>query len=173
MKLAPGDHGAVLAAAQQEWSRSGNGGAFQNVFLADWLAIQRLPLLHEGMAVAVFAGIAMLLGCLGLLGLSLSTAERRTKEIGIRKAMGAGSGQVVALLLWEFARPVLWANLIAWPAAWWLMRRWLSGFAFHVEIPLWLFPAVGVATLLVALATVCVHAVWAARQKPVLALRYE
>jgi putative ABC transport system permease protein len=173
IKLAPGDHGAVLAAAQQEWSRSGNGGAFQNVFLADWLAIQRLPLLHEGMAVAVFAGIAMLLGCLGLLGLSLSTAERRTKEIGIRKAMGADSGQVVALLLWEFARPVLWANLIAWPVAWWLMRRWLSGFAFHVEIPLWLFPAVGAATLLVALATVCVHAVWAARQKPVLALRYE
>ncbi len=173
LKLVPGDHGAVLAAAEQEWSRTGNGGPYMNVFLTDWLARQRLPLLHEGAVVGVFAGIAMLLGCLGLLGLSLSTAERRTKEIGVRKAMGAGSGQIVALLLWEFARPVLWANAIAWPLAFWAMQRWLSGFAFHVAIPLWLFPLVGIATLLVALATVAGHAWLAARQKPVMALRYE
>jgi putative ABC transport system permease protein len=173
LKLAPGNNAAVLAAVAQEWTRSGSGGAFQNVFLTDWLALQRLPLLHEGAVVGVFAAIAMLLGCLGLLGLSLSTAERRTKEIGIRKAMGADSRQIVTLLLWEFARPVLWANAIAWPLAFWAMQRWLNGFAFHVAVPLWLFPAVGAATLLVALLTVAGQAFLAARAKPVLALRYE
>jgi putative ABC transport system permease protein len=119
------------------------------------------------------AAIAILLACVGLFGIAVSTAERRTKEIGIRKAMGAGTGQIVALLLWQFAQPVLWANVIAWPVAWWLMRRWLSGFAYHIDLHWWVFAAASLGALAIALFTVAGQAFLTARQKPVLALRYE
>jgi putative ABC transport system permease protein len=119
------------------------------------------------------AAIAILLACVGLFGIAVSTAERRTKEIGIRKAMGAGTGQIVALLLWQFAQPVLWANVIAWPVAWWLMRRWLSGFAYHIDLHWWVFAAASLGALAIALLTVAGQAFLTARQKPVLALRYE
>jgi putative ABC transport system permease protein len=87
--------------------------------------------------------------------------------------MGASTGQILTLLLWQLSRPVLWANLIAWPVAWWLMRSWLGGFAYHVPLHLWLFPLAGGGALLLALATVAVQAWWVARRKPVFALRYE
>ena len=122
---------------------------------------------------AVFAGVAMLLGCMGLFGISLFTAARRTKEIGVRKAMGATSADIVLLLLWQFAKPVLRANLIAWPLAWWAMDRWLSGFAFHIALPLRIFPAASATALTIAILTVAGQAILVARQKPVLALRYE
>jgi putative ABC transport system permease protein len=91
----------------------------------------------------------------------------------VRKAMGAGGGQIVALLLWQFAQPVLWANLIAWPVAWWLMRHWLSGFAYHIDLHWWVFAVASLGALLIALLTVAGQAFLAARQRPVLALRYE
>jgi putative ABC transport system permease protein len=122
---------------------------------------------------SVFAAIALLLAGLGLFGLAAFTVERRTREIGLRKAMGAATGDVLRLLLWQFARPVLWANLITWPLAAWLMTRWLETFAYHIDLPLWLFPATGVATLIIALLTVSVHSILVARAKPVAALRYE
>jgi putative ABC transport system permease protein len=79
----------------------------------------------------------------------------------------------LGLLLWQFSKPVLWANLIAWPVAGWAMQRWLDGFAYHVPLPLWLFPAAGLVALVIALATVSAHALRVARAKPVTALRYE
>ena len=84
-----------------------------------------------------FAGFALLsvvVGCLGLFGLAAFTAERRTKEIGIRKVLGARSRDIVRLLVWQFSKPVIVANLIAWPIAWWVMRDWLNG--FDARIPL-------------------------------------
>jgi putative ABC transport system permease protein len=122
---------------------------------------------------SAFAAIALLLSGLGLLGLAAFTIERRTREIGLRKAMGASTGDIVRLLLWQFARPVLWANLIVWPIAWWLMQRWLQTFAYHIDLPLWLFPATGAVTLTIALLTVGVHSILVARANPVTALRYE
>jgi putative ABC transport system permease protein len=111
--------------------------------------------------------------CLGLFALSAYTAERRTKEIGVRKAMGAGSGDILKLLLWQFTRPVLIANLIAWPAAFFVMTWWLQGFAYRVDLAPWTFVAAGAAALLIAVATVFVHALRVSRAKPVGALRYE
>jgi putative ABC transport system permease protein len=108
-----------------------------------------------------------------LFGLSASNAERRTKEIGIRKSMGAGTGDIMRLLMWQFTKPALWANLIAWPAAWFLMSRWLHGFAYHVDLPLLLFAASSTLALVIALMTVSVHCWLVARSKPVNALRYE
>jgi putative ABC transport system permease protein len=130
-------------------------------------------IIHQSAAVAVSAGMAVFIACLGLFGLAANTAERRTKEIGVRKALGASNGDIVRLLLGSFAQPVLWANLIAWPAAWWAMNRWLSGFAYHISLSPWFFVAAGAAALAIAAATVTAHAVRVARAKPISALRYE
>jgi putative ABC transport system permease protein len=110
---------------------------------------------------------------LGLLGLSAHSAAQRTKEIGIRKAMGASRLDILRFFVWQFVRPVLWANLIAWPCAYFLMRHWLDGFGHHVSLGPLTFLAAGGAALGVALATVLGHALTVSRAKPVTALRYE
>ena len=74
-----------------------------------------------------------MVGCLGLFGLAAFTAERRTKEIGIRKVLGARTRDIVRLLAWQFSKPVILANLIAWPIAWWVMRDWLNGFDERID----------------------------------------
>ncbi len=122
---------------------------------------------------SVFAALALLLAAMGLFGLAAFTVERRTREIGVRKALGAYTSDVARLLLWQFAKPVLAANLIAWPLAAWLMSRWLQGFAYHIDLPLWLFPAAAAAALAIALLTVSGHSVRVARAAAVKALRYE
>jgi len=91
----------------------------------------------------------------------------------IRKAMGASSADILRLLIWEFSQPVLWANLIAWPAVWLVMDWWLHGFAYHVDQAPWTFLAAGAGAILIAWATIFVHALRVARAKPVGALRYE
>jgi putative ABC transport system permease protein len=87
--------------------------------------------------------------------------------------MGASKSEIVRLLLWQFGKPVLWANVIAWPAAGYLMNRWLQGFAYHAPLEPALFVAAAAMTLAMALLTVSVHSILVARAKPVLALRYE
>ena len=123
--------------------------------------------------IAACAGLAILIACLGLFALAAFITERRTKEIGVRKAMGASSTDVVRLLLWQFAKPVLWANLLAWPAAFWVASHWLQGFAYRVSLPPWLFVMASAAAVAVALVTVGVQAWRAAQAKPATALRYE
>jgi putative ABC transport system permease protein len=127
----------------------------------------------QGAAIAVCAGLAVIIACLGLFALAAFVTERRTKEIGVRKAMGASAADVVGLLLWQFTQPVLWANLIAWPAAFWVMDFWLHGFAYRVDLPAWLFLAATAAAALIAWITVSFQSWMAARAKPALALRYE
>jgi putative ABC transport system permease protein len=122
---------------------------------------------------AAFAGLAILVACLGLYGLAAFTAERRTREIGIRKVLGARDRDIVRLLVWQFSRPVLLANLIAWPVAWWLMRGWLDGFATRISLgPQW-FIGAGLAAAAIAAATIIGHALRVARSSPAAALRYE
>jgi putative ABC transport system permease protein len=163
----------TLAAIDRLWGAANPGLPVNRFFLDEHMQELYVGMLRQAQLFAVFSGIAIFLACLGLLGLSVATAERRTKEIGVRKAMGANDGQIVALLLWQFAQPVLWANVIAWPVAWWLMRRWLSGFAYHIDLHWWVFAAASLGALLIALLTVAGQAWMTARQKPVLALRYE
>jgi putative ABC transport system permease protein len=128
---------------------------------------------RQAAAVAASAALAVLIACLGLFGLAVFTAERRIKEIGVRKAMGAATSDIVALLLKAFTRPVLIANLIAWPIAGWAMQRWLQGFAYHVGLSPWYFVAGGGAAALIAVLTVLGHCIGQARARPVQALRYE
>jgi len=121
----------------------------------------------------MFAILAAMIGCLGLFGLAAFTAERRTKEIGIRKVLGARTRDIVRLLVWQFSRPVLIANLIAWPVAWWVMRDWLNQFDIRVSLTPTPFVLAGLLALLIAIGTIGAHAFRVARTNPVHALRYE
>lgn len=121
----------------------------------------------------MFAILAAVIGCLGLFGLAAFTAERRTKEIGIRKVLGARTRDIVRLLVWQFSRPVLIANLIAWPVAWWAMRDWLNQFDIRVDLTPTPFVLAGLLALLIAIGTIGAHAFRVARTNPVHALRYE
>ena len=122
-----------------------------------------------------FSGLAVFIGCLGLMGLAAYAAERRTKEIGIRKVLGASSTQITMLLSKEFSRWVLVANLIAWPVAYLAMQSWLNGFAYRISLSdQWVFFILaGAAALGIALLTVAFLAIKAALADPVQALKYE
>ena len=122
---------------------------------------------------AAFALLAVIIGCLGLFGLAAFTAERRTKEIGIRKVLGARTRDIVRLLVWQFSRPVIIANIIAWPVAWWLMRDWLNGFDQRITLTPMPFVIAAAIALGIAIATVVGHAIRVARANPIHALRYE
>jgi putative ABC transport system permease protein len=163
----------TLSAIDAAWKANDRRHPISRFFMEEHIQSLYTDMLREAQLFAVFAGVAVLLACLGLLGLAASVAERRTREIGIRKALGAATGNIFWLLLRQFAQPVLWANLIAWPVAAWVMRQWLQGFAYHVDLPLWPFPAAAATTLVIALLTVTTHSMLVARAKPVAALRYE
>jgi putative ABC transport system permease protein len=126
-----------------------------------------------GKIFGVFAGFAIFIGCLGLFGLAAFTAEQRTKEIGIRKVLGASSPTIMRLLLKEFVLLVGAANLIAWPISYFVMRRWLMEFSYRISPALWIFLVAGVATLAIALFTVSFQAIKAALADPIKSLRYE
>jgi putative ABC transport system permease protein len=128
---------------------------------------------RTGRLFALFAGLAIALCAMGLYGLAVFSAQRRTREIGLRKVMGARVSDIVRLLLWQFSRPVLWALLLALPLAWVLMRVWLNGFDARIALTPWPFLAAGALALAVALATVAGHAWKVARTNPALALQHE
>jgi putative ABC transport system permease protein len=121
----------------------------------------------------VFAFFAIFIGCLGLFGLAAFTAERRTKEIGIRKVLGASAPGIIRLLIREFVILIAVANVIAWPVAFWVMKRWLEDFSYRISMSVWLFAGAGSLTLLVALLTVGYQAVKAAIANPADSIRYE
>ena len=120
-----------------------------------------------------FSALSIAIACLGLYGLVLYTAERRTKEIGIRKVLGASMPEILRLLTSEFIRWVVIANVIAWPLAYFIMNKWLQNFAYRINIGVWIFVASGLVALMIALATVSLQALRAATANPVESLRYE
>ena len=168
-----GDPAVLRARVERAWKGITRDVPFNAEFSED--IIQELYEADDARA-RVFAGFALLsviVGCLGLFGLASFTAERRTKEIGIRKVMGATTRDIVQLLVWQFSRPVVIANMIAWPVAWWLMRDWLNGFDARIDLGPLPFLIAGVVALGIAAATVAGHAVRVARANPIHALRYE
>lgn len=121
----------------------------------------------------IFSALAIFVACLGLFGLASFIAENKTKEIGIRKALGSSTSKIVILLLAQFTKWVLLANIIAWPVAYFFMKSWLTNFAYRVNIHWWIFIISGILGLLVAVITVSYQAISAARRNPVNSLRYE
>jgi putative ABC transport system permease protein len=149
------------------------GRPINRVFLDERIAVLYLDAAREAQMFGAFACFAVAIGCLGLVGLSAYTAERRIKEVGIRKALGASIADVARLLVWQFTKPVLIANMLAWPVAWWIMRGWLDGFAYRIDLGPAPFLTAGVGAIAIAIATTAFHAIHAARSRPVTALRYE
>jgi putative ABC transport system permease protein len=173
IKLTGRDVPGTLRAIDAAWRTTGSVRPPRRRFIDDYLQTIYLSIIQQGRLLDVLCGVAVLLAGLGVFGLASFTVERRTKEIGVRKAMGASRTDVARLLLWSFSRPVLWANLIAWPLAWWTLERWLEGFSKHIALQPWMFIAAALAALVIALLAVVAHALRVARAKPVGALRYE
>ena len=122
---------------------------------------------------SIFSFLAIFIACLGLFGLAAFVADRKTKEIGIRKILGASVTKIVNNLNKSFVKWVLIANLIAWPAAWYFMNNWLRNFAYRIQLSWWMFVLAAVLAFLVALLTVSFQSIKAALKNPADALRYE
>jgi putative ABC transport system permease protein len=126
-----------------------------------------------GKLAGVFAMLAIFISCLGLFGLAAYTAERRTKEIGIRKVLGASVAGLTSLLAKEFLQLVTVSCIIAFPVAWWFMNNWLQDYTYRTTIQWWMFALAGITALLIALITVSFQAIKAALLNPVKSLRTE
>jgi putative ABC transport system permease protein len=161
------------AAIDEVWRKLGEPTAPAHLFLDLYFRRMYFDIIQQRRVLGFLCGVAVFLSCLGLFGLSIYTAQRRTKEIGIRKVMGASTSAVMRMLLWAFSKPVLWASLLAWPIATWLMNRWLEGFVYRVDLGWWLLPAASLLALAITLATVSVHSYLVARAAPGGALRCE
>jgi putative ABC transport system permease protein len=162
----------TLTAIDAAWSETKHTRIHRR-FMSQYLQDMYADVILQRTTISLSTALAGVIGMLGLLGLSAHAAAQRTKEIGIRKALGASRLDILRFFVWQFARPVLWANLIAWPCAYLLMRHWLDGFGHHVSLGPLSFLAAGAAVLIIALVTVLSHALMVARAKPVAALRYE
>ncbi len=173
VKLAGGQEGKALAGIGKLYAK------FSPEFPLDYSFIdkdyQSLYVSEQRIAVLsrYFAGLAVIISCLGLFGLAAFTAQKRQKEIGIRKVVGASVGSVVLLLSGEFLRLVVLAGLIAFPLSWWAMHQWLNGFAYHIHLSPWQFVLAGIAVLILTLLTTGYQAIRAAVVSPTISLRAE
>ena len=173
LRFPAGSVDQVLPAVQRVWKALYPTLAFEYFFLDDNFAKLYASESKLQQIVGYFTALAILIACLGLFGLASFTVAQRTKEIGIRKVLGASVANLLMLLLKEFALLVIVANLIAWPLAWYGMNAWLGDFAYRVDIGWWVFALAGGVALLTALLTVSWQAVRTALANPVQALRYE
>jgi putative ABC transport system permease protein len=167
------DISETIALLEKEWKRFLPYQPFEYNFLDERFADIYQTELRTGRIYGLFAGFAIFIGCLGLFGLVTFAAEQRTKEIGIRKVLGATSPNIIRLMIREFVIFVVVANVIAWPVAFWVMKDWLEDFSYRVSISVWVFAGAGFLTLVIALLTVSYKAVKAAIANPMKSLRYE
>jgi putative ABC transport system permease protein len=168
-----GDPRAMRARLEAAWRTITTEVPFEADFSEDVVAELYEAEDARAKTFAGFALLSVVVGCLGLFGLAAFTAERRTKEIGIRKVLGARSRDIVRLLVWQFSKPVIVANLIAWPVAWWVMRDWLNGFDARIPLGPTPFLLAALLALTIAIGTIAGHALRVARSNPIHALRYE
>jgi ABC-type antimicrobial peptide transport system permease subunit len=172
-KLAAGAEAETIGRIKDYYQKVNPGFIFEYKFLdneyqAQYVAEQRVAVLSR-----YFAGLAILISCLGLFGLAAFTAERRLKEIGIRKVLGSSEFGIVYLLSGDFTKMVVLAICIACPASYILLKMWLSDFAYKIDLTAWYFVGAGFIALLTAWITVGVQAIKAARVNPVKCLKDE
>jgi putative ABC transport system permease protein len=173
VRVRPGDLPKTLGFLEDQWSEFTNNQPFEYVFFDDQFDMLYKAEIQAGKVITAFACLAVFIACLGLLGLASFTASQRTKEIGIRKVLGATTSGILILLNKDFVMRVLVANLIAWPLAYYAMNKWLQNFAYRIRINIWVFLASAVIALLIALLTVSYQTIRASQGNPVDSLRYE
>ena len=164
---------APLAKFRQLWEEMAPGQPFAYSFMGARFSQTYRTDLRVGRLITIAACIAVVIGCLGLLGLAAFMAERKTKEIGVRKVLGASVPGLVLMLSRSFSQWVLMANIIGWPVAWLVMRAWLDGFAYRIALHWWVFVLSGVITLVIATLAVSMQAYKAALSDPVKSLKCE
>ncbi|MDR3625839.1 MAG: ABC transporter permease [Ignavibacteriaceae bacterium] len=173
VRTKPGNYANTLSFLQNTWKKYAGDEAMDYSFLDQKLQHLYLTDQRTSKIALIFSALAILIACLGLLGLVAFITEQRTKEIGIRKVLGASVPEIMVLLSKELTKWVLVANIIAWPLAYYLMSNWLKNFAYRINITLWVFFLSGLLALLIALLTMSVHAIKAATANPVKSLKYE
>jgi len=173
VKITPTDIPKTIAAIKQKYDAFFPGNLFDYVFLDERFNKQYRNEQLFSKAFGIFAAIAIFVACLGLFGLAMFSTIQRTKEIGVRKVLGASVSGILLLLSKEFIKLVVIASLIAFPVAWWVMNKWLQDFSYRVNINWWIFLLAGAAALLVAILTISFQAIKAAIANPVKSLRTE
>ena len=163
----------VMQFAEQEWNRINPGHPFEYTFVDRNNDMMYQSEMKLSRLFSIFTAIAIYIACLGLFGLASFTVVQRTKEIGMRKILGASIGGIIMILSKEYVRWVVLANVFAWPIAYYFMRKWLEGFAYHTNLNIFAFLASGMLALIIALLTVSVQTFKAATANPVDSLRYE
>jgi len=163
----------LITQIERKWKSMAAGLPFSYRFLDDSFNEMYRNEQRVGQLAISFAVLAIFIACLGLFGLATYMAEQRTKEIGIRKVLGASVGSVVKMLSKDFIILVLVASVIAFPVAWWAMHNWLQDFAYRIAIGWWIFLAAGAIAFLIAFITVSSQAIKAALANPVKSLRTE
>ncbi|MGZ8558764.1 MAG: ABC transporter permease, partial [Chitinophagaceae bacterium] len=173
IRLNEGNLQAQIASIKKNWKAISGSQNFEYQFLDESLNSQYKEEQRLGTIVRFASALSIFIACMGLFGLATLAVVRRTKEISIRKILGAGIKSVVFLLSKDFIWLICMAAIIAFPVAWWALNKWLQDFVYRVAIEWWVFIIAGVAVLLIALLTVSLQAIKAAIANPVGALRSE
>ena len=173
MRIQPDDISGTLAFIENKWKDLDPAHPFEYSFMDE--TFDRIYRSEEKLSkiFSVFSMLAIFIAALGLFGLALFMVEQRTKEIGVRKVLGASMGDIFVLLSKEFVFLVLFANLFAWPTAYFLMHKWLDNFAYRVNIGFWIFIFAAAIAFVIALLTISFQAMRAALANPIESLRYE
>jgi putative ABC transport system permease protein len=173
VRVQPDNLTNIIEFTREKWNEFVDDQPFEYSFLIDDLTADYRTEQRAGLIFSIFAILSIFIACLGLLGLASFTAEQRTKEIGIRKAMGASVSSVMMLLSKEINILIIISTLLSWPVAWYFMNRWLENFAYRVELGLVVFLVASVVTYFIAISTVSFQAYKAASLNPVDSLRDE
>jgi putative ABC transport system permease protein len=173
LRFNPDDYDVAMVKVNAIWEHVFPGSIMQAGFLEDSINSQYSSEDQWGLIFLSFSLMAMVISSLGLLGLAVLAVESKTKEVGIRKVLGATVPQIIKLFLWQLTKPVIMANLIAWPIAYWWAQGWLNGFAHRVDLSVSFFFLAGSIAFIIAWATVFFHSWSVASKNPIYSLRHE
>jgi putative ABC transport system permease protein len=173
VKLSGADMYSTIKHLENCWTQIAPAFPFEFSFLDENLDKLYKSQSNLSKLIGYFSILAIFIACLGMFALSSFTAEQKTKEIGIRKVLGASTPGIVTLLSKEFLKLVIFANLFAWPVAYFAMNKWLDDFAFRIDVQLWSFIAAAFVSILIAFLTISYQSVKAAIANPIKSLRYE
>jgi len=173
VRISPEEIDETLKYIEKTWLKFSNGQALEYEFFDNQFARIYLAEKNTEYLFFIFSILSIIVACFGLFGLSSFVAERRTKEVGIRKILGSSTTSVVMLLIWQFLKWVVIANIIAWPIAWYVMNSWLGDFAYRINLEWSVFLIAGIIAVIITLFTVSSQAIKAAIANPVESLRYE
>jgi putative ABC transport system permease protein len=163
----------TIKTLEENWHNLAGDQPFEYFFMDSYFDNLHKSELMTSKFFTIFATLAIFIACLGLFGLAAFTAEQKTKEIGVRKVLGASVPSIVSILVVQFTKWIVLANLIAWPIGYFVMKNWLQNFAYRIDLDVGYFLLSGIITLLIAAATVSYLVVHAANRNPVEALKYE